>query len=99
MEAAVGFFYRGVTSEALGRLDDARRDYESAMAVHDALGSTTESARLNALQHLASLQCRQGMVDRGRASADLGLGVLDHANADHKTWIERFEKTRAGCGG
>jgi tetratricopeptide (TPR) repeat protein len=97
-EAAVGFFYRGVTSEALGRFDDARRDYQSSIAIIDTIAAPTDPNRLNALDHLARLDCNQGDAARGLASVDLGMSALDRSNADHQVWFERFEKARSICG-
>ncbi|HEX2465850.1 MAG TPA: serine/threonine-protein kinase [Thermoanaerobaculia bacterium] len=99
VEAAVGFFYRGSSNEGLGRFDAALRDYESSLAILDALGSSpTEVMRLNAVESLSRLRCRQGVaMDRARGAVEQVLAALDRGNSDHQTWIERFEKLRESC--
>jgi eukaryotic-like serine/threonine-protein kinase len=98
IEAALGFLYRGASSEGFERFDAARRDYESSLAILETLGAPTDATRLNVLDRLARLQCRQGSIERARATADLALGALDGENADHQQWIDRFEEVRASCG-
>ena len=98
IEAAIGFFHRGASHEALGRFDAALRDYESSLAILDTLASPTEGTRLNALQSLTGLRCRQGVaVDRARGDVEELLAALDRGNSDHQPWIERFEKLRESC--
>ncbi len=98
IEAAIGFFHRGASHEALGRFDAALRDYESSLAILDTIASPTEGTRLNTLQSLARLRCRQGIaVDRARSDVEKLLATLDRGNSDHQIWIERFEKLRESC--
>jgi tetratricopeptide (TPR) repeat protein len=96
-EAGVAFYYRGVTSEALGRFEDARRDYESSLAIVEALGGPAESQRLSTLHDLARLNCRHGAIEKGRAQIEKTLSVLDSNDAYQKKWIERFEQAREEC--
>jgi tetratricopeptide (TPR) repeat protein len=97
-EAGVAFYYRGTTSEALGRFEDARSDYQASLAILEALGAPVESQRINTILNLAGLECRQGPAGRGRERIEQTLSLLDRADADQKTWVERFEAMRENCG-
>ncbi|MFT4976345.1 MAG: DNA-binding winged helix-turn-helix (wHTH) protein/tetratricopeptide (TPR) repeat protein [Myxococcota bacterium] len=63
--------YRGVTLFRLGRLAEARRDYEEELAAMTALGDRRSQA--HALEGLAQLAIAEGAPDRAIKAASAGL--------------------------
>jgi tetratricopeptide (TPR) repeat protein len=97
LEVAVVLSHRAACRQALGDLGSASRDFESALAILDAMDAPASEWRLATLLDIARLRCKQGSPDRARSSADLALAVLDPETPDHQEWIGKFEEAMASC--
>jgi tetratricopeptide (TPR) repeat protein len=97
LETATALIYRGRCLEWTGNLAAAERDYESALAIQDAIGVPAHELRLNALMNLARVRCMLGGSDRATGAFDLALSALEPQNSDHQKWFSLFESVRANC--
>jgi len=78
-------------------LDGAMEEFRTALAISDVLGPPSSSSRMRALEGIVEIQCRKGLYEEARRSAELAMEALNAEAPEQAKLIARFQELLADC--